>query len=161
MNVAKPDGKRGRNQIVSDAMRERTGKRRDLLQVFGLCNHTTTTTLTFLHKLHSRESLRLQTLPCHLQSLMLLNKGFHREIAGYLYSGAVFDFGEDVEALLLFSIQTGLELASLIKHIRLEYVDRFGTSGRRGTNIFSPSSWPFVLGHIIRELPKSHNGRRI
>lgn len=38
---------------------------------------------------------------------MLLNKNFHREVADYLYSEAVFDFGEDVEARLCFSAQIG------------------------------------------------------
>lgn len=49
---------------------------------------------------------------------MFLNKSIHTEVVDYPYSEADFDFGEDVEALLLFSAHIGPNLASLIKYNR-------------------------------------------
>ena len=64
---------------------------------------------------------------------MLLNKMLYKETVGYLYSEAVFDFGEDVDALLPFLTLIGPELAGLIKYIRLDHVERLTKSNRKGT----------------------------
>ncbi len=133
MLAVKPDGRRNRNQIVSDGIHQRTGRGRNRKQVSSHWNHPIASTQTSLHVFHSRGIPRLQPLPRHFQSLMLLNKSFHKVTVGYLYSEAVFDFGEDVDALLPFSTFIGPELAGLIKYIRLDHVERLTRSGRKGT----------------------------
>ncbi len=135
MLAAKPDGRRTRDKIVLDAIGQRTGRRMDREQLPSYWNHLIRSPPIFssLHVFHSRGSPRLQPLPRHFQSLMLLNKSFHKETVGYLYSEAVFDFGEDVDALLPFSTFIGPELADLIKYIRLDHVERLTRSGRKGT----------------------------
>ena len=129
--AAKPNGRRSRDQIVLDAIDQRTGLR---LEFSFHSNHQILRPrISSLHVFHSRGSPRLQPLPRQCQSLMLLNKSFHIETVGYLYSEAVFDFGEDVDALLPFSTCIGPELAGSIKYIRLDHVESLTGSGRKGT----------------------------
>ena len=137
----RPDGKRHLLQIIADTIYERTGEVRTSKQV---SSHELVTigwffclglapSPTALRAFLRRGSPRMQPLPHHFQSLMLLNKSFYRETVGYLYSEAVLDFGEDMEAIPLFVAQIGPELAHLIKYIRCEHIEHSGNSGGEGT----------------------------
>lgn len=132
--TARPDGKRRLCQIIADTIRERTGKWRSRKQVSNNYHVSleVAPTPTALRAFLSHGSPRLQPLPHHFQSLILLNKSFHREAVDYLYSKAVLDFGEDVEAIPLFLAQIGPESTKLIKHIRLEHIERSIKSGGQG-----------------------------
>lgn len=132
----RPDGERHPCQIIADTIYERTGKMRTRKQV---SNHYHVSlgispSPTALRAFLRRGSPRMQPLPHHFQSLMLLNRRFYRETLDYLYSEAVLDFGEDMEAIPLFVAQIGPELADLIKSIRCEHIEHSGKSCGEGTN---------------------------
>lgn len=57
----------------------------------------------------------LATLTRHSPSLVFSKKSFHKEVFDYLYSEAVFNLRDDIEALLFHPAP---ELADLIKEIR-------------------------------------------
>lgn len=135
MMVATPDGKRRRSKIISNAIYERTGAKTTKKQLSSRYNigHAIAPSPTVVCIFHSRGSPRLQPLPHHSQSLVLLNRRFHREVTDHIYSNAVFDFGEDVKALSFFSPQTWPEWAGSIKRIRFEHVERVARCGGGGT----------------------------
>ena len=180
--TVKPDGQRRLRQIIADIIRERTGKLRTRKQMSSHYHLSlkVAPSPAALRAFLSHGSLRLQPLPNDFQSLILLSRSFHREAFDYLYSKSVLDFGEDVEAIPLFLVQSGPESTNLIKHIRLEHIERSGKSGGEGTldsldlletplrtllpNLQSLHlvicPWPYY-GHIIYGAPKSHHGRRV
>lgn len=98
----------------------------------------------------------MQPLPHHFQSLMLLKKSFYRESVDYLYSEAVLDFGEDMEAIPLFVAQIGPELANLIKYIRCEHIERSGKSGGEVTTNNSMDLLETPLRALLPNLQSLH-----
>lgn len=155
--TARPDGRRRLCQIIADAIYERTGEKRTRKQVSSHYHVSLAIAPTpnALRAFLSRGSPRLQPLPRHFQSLMLLNRHFYREALEHLYSEAVFDFGEDVETFTLFLVQIGPELANLIKYIRFDHIERSGLSSEGGT-IDNLNLLEIPLGALLPNLRSLH-----